>query len=209
MPEGTQTATETNGASASGAETQTTAPTGERGESASYIQLTREDLNRQLAEARKTAEREARESQEIKDLKKKAARADELEAEKLSESERLAKAAKDAQEQRDSALAAARNAMLKGEFTTVALGKGIPADRINAAFRLADLTGVEVDFAAGSVTGIDKAVDALVKAEPYLVGTAKTAPDTNTNGSGQGISREQQVAQALAELNKRSGGDIP
>lgn len=53
-----------------------------------------------------------------------------------------------------------------------------------AALRLLDLDEVEIDD-DGKVTGLDKAIEALAKSDPYLLKTADAGDGENKNGQGK------------------------
>ncbi|MEC0328687.1 DUF4355 domain-containing protein [Paenibacillus macerans] len=111
-------------------------------------------------------------------------KAEMTEAERLAaELEEARKQAQAAEEAKTSALAAANRRLISAEFTTLAREANIPADRIPAALKLADLAGVTVDE-EGNVVGAKEAVDALVAAHGYLV--EKPAPQPKPIGSPSG-----------------------
>lgn len=96
--------------------------------------------------------------------------------------------------------------------------KGVPADRIEAALKLADLTGVKLE--GGKVTGVDEAIAATLTAHPFLLPSAPPAgtpppatpppaappaapPATGNPGSGPALTLEQINQMSQEEINKR------
>lgn len=89
-----------------------------------------------------------------------------------------------AEAERQKTLASANDRLLRAEFKALAAQKGFanPDD----AYLLAGKTGVEVKD-DGTVTGVAEAVEALLKARPYLAGKAGASVGSGTNpGSGNG-----------------------
>lgn len=108
--------------------------------------------------------------QEAEELRKKA---DMTEAERLeSEKAEALKKAQEAEERGNAKLSAANQRIINAEFKSLARDSNVPADRIAAALKLADLSAVTVDD-DGNPLGIEDAVKALVEANPYLVEIAK------------------------------------
>ncbi|MFD1267573.1 scaffolding protein [Paenibacillus motobuensis] len=149
------------------------------------------------------------------DIKAKLEALEQAEAEreraKLTETERLEaekQAALDAAEaaktERDNALSAANTRLINAEFKALARDANIPADRLAAALKLADLSVVTVDD-EGNVVGADAAVKALIEENPYLV--AQTKPKSIGDGTpipaGEDERRtlEAQLAEARKERN--------
>lgn len=118
-------------------------------------------------------ERLAREREKYKDyedLKKKAAEFDKWQEAQKSDLQKAQEAAKKAQEERDRALATANERLIKAEVKAIAVELGlVDAD---AAYALMDRSGVKVKD-DGSVEGVKAALEALLKAKPYLKGAAK------------------------------------
>lgn len=98
--------------------------------------------------------------------------------------------AKQAAEQRaQQAEAKAKQALIKSAFVAAAAGANLV--NIEDAFQLADLTAVTVSD-EGQVDGVKEAVEALVKAKPYLVQAGGTQQTTGGNPArGHGQSKEQ------------------
>ncbi|WP_440961263.1 scaffolding protein [Paenibacillus nitricinens] len=141
--------------------------------------FTQADLDRVVAE-RLARDRKGREDYD--DIKTKLTALEQAEAEreaaKLSDTERLEAekaaalaAAESAKAERDRALTTANQRLINAEFKSLAREANVPADRLVAALKLADLSAVTVDD-DGNAVGVKEAVDALILAEPYLANTA-------------------------------------
>lgn len=122
----------------------------------------------------------------------------------MSDAERLesekAEALKKAQESEERSTAretAANQRIINAEFKALARDNNVPADRIAAALKLADLSGVTVDD-EGNPQGIEDAVKALVDANPYLVEVAKPKP-IGGGGGGSDPLPDKTKTQLLAE----------
>lgn len=203
----------------------TAAPGGESGVTATIttpaspaaISMSREELDRQLAEARRAGERTAKETDEIKQLRASAKRLQEIEEASKSETEKLTERAAKAEALATERASRYQGALKAAAFKLLARDKGIPADRLDDAYRLADLAAIEVDESTDAVKGMDVAVDALIAARPWLKddaavtanGTRPAAPNLNAGGQAQpNPTREQRVAQATQELTRRYGSDF-
>ncbi len=160
--------------------------------------FSQEEVNSFLAaERRKWAE-----SEELKGLRAKARRADELEAAQLTESEKLTRRATEAEARASELEARYRDAAIRARFATSALAAGIPAERIDAAYKLADLGGVSLGE-DGNVTGVDEAVQALpewlrVSAAP----ATRPAPDISAGAGGHGTAAIDPAARE-ADIRRR------
>ncbi|WP_151737237.1 scaffolding protein [Paenibacillus tengchongensis] len=123
----------------------------------------------------------------------------EREAAKLTETERL-QAEKDAAEKKAqeaegkgaAALAAANQRLINAEFKVLAREKNVPAERLAAALKLADLTGASVDD-EGNVAGVKEAVEALIAENAYLVAEVKPG-SRQVGGDTNGGSRRVDVS---------------
>lgn len=172
------------------------------------VAMTREELDRQLADARRSGERSARDSDETKALRAKAKRLDDLEEQNKTEAEKLAADRDRHKSEADGLRNKYRAALIRSAFTTKALEAGIPADRIDHAYRLADTSGVTVDEDTDAVRGIADALKAVpdwVKAaEPVGTGGRRLAPNINhtggVNGQGAGMTREAAIEQEKQRL---------
>lgn len=96
---------------------------------------------------------------------------------------------------------AANQRLISAEFRTLAREANVPADRIAAALKLADLSEANVDD-EGNVSGVKEAVEALVSANPYLVAQAQPNPIGNPAPSGEG-KRDKTKEQALADMAEK------
>lgn len=140
------------------------------------------------------------------------AEADRKKAE-LTEAERLAaeleearKQAQAAAEARESEKTSANDRIIKAEFKTLARDANIPADRLAAALKLADLSTVTVDD-EGNVVGAGDAVTALIEANPYLVAQVTPKPIGGSAGGGDPLpdKTKEQLLEAAAEKARKSG----
>lgn len=151
------------------------------------------------------------------DIKAKLAALEQAEEERkkaeMTEAERLAaeleearKKAQEAEEAKNTALSSANQRLINAEFKTLAREANIPADRLDAALKLADLSAVTFDE-AGNVVGAKEAVDALIAANGYLAEKAQPKPigsPSGGNGDPQDKTKEQTLAEA-AEKARKSG----
>lgn len=133
------------------------------------------------------------------------------------------KAAKDADEQKKSDLEKEKEARAKAERDAATakeranqtliraefkiLAKEAGAVNPDSAFKLADLAEVAVDD-DGNVTGVDEAVKALQKSDPYLFGKAQGGPVGNPSNPGGGNPAPEeslglQLGKARAEQAKK------
>jgi hypothetical protein len=192
----------------------TTNATGPGGQSGAPVKATPEKVlftpeqqaavNAAIAAERRETERRVRESDELKQLRQKAAAFDAEQDTKKTVEERLTAERDEAKARAEQTAQRYRVALIRSSFTTAAMGAGVPPDRIDAAFKLADLSAVEVDEEADKVKGITKAIESLpewIKAAPYSGPAA--IPQTPRGGS-QTLTREQQIEQER-ELMRSSG----
>jgi hypothetical protein len=75
------------------------------------------------------------------------------------------------------------------------------------AFRLADLTALTVNE-DGTVTGVEDALKALVKAKPHLVKTTTTTPPPDVNAQNRGRTATPTTDELVA-AKLRSGNYVP
>ncbi|MMZ45476.1 hypothetical protein D1872_70740 [compost metagenome] len=133
---------------------------------------------------------------------------EEREKEKMSVTERLEaekaaalKAAEDARTERDQALTAANQRLIKAEFRTMARELNIRPDALDDAYVLADLSTASVE-GDGSIIGVEDVVKALIASKPFLVEQPKKEPLTIGGPSGgnpydkETRTLEQQLAEA-------------
>ncbi|KOS02504.1 scaffolding protein [Paenibacillus polymyxa] len=133
---------------------------------------------------------------------------EEREKEKMSVTERLEaektaalKAAEDARVERDKALTAANQRLIKAEFRTLARELNVRPDAIDDAYVLADLSTASVGD-DGSINGVEDVVNALIASKPFLVEQPKKEPLTIGGPSGgnpydkETRTLEQQLAEA-------------
>jgi membrane-associated HD superfamily phosphohydrolase len=156
---------------------------------------------RRTIEAQRATERELK--AKLKELEPLAAKARELEDAQKSELERAQAKAEAAERKAADAEAKARQALVRSAVM-VELGKQGAANPARI-YALVDQAGLEIDD-DGTVTGADKAVEKLLKDEPYLVaqqqstnGTAtRTVPGT-PKPSGA-ATKEQEVDQVYRQM---------
>ncbi|WP_348623014.1 scaffolding protein [Paenibacillus peoriae] len=133
---------------------------------------------------------------------------EEREKEKMSVTERLEaektaalKAAEDARIERDQALTAANQRLIKAEFRTMARELNIRPDALDDAYVLADLSSASVGE-DGSINGVEDVVKALIENKPFLVEQPKKEPLPIGGPSGgnpydkETRTLEQQLAEA-------------
>lgn len=153
-------------------------------------------------------ERLAREKEKTKDyddLKKKAAAHDKAEAEKLSEVERLTKEKGEAESRSAQAIATANARLILAEVKLVSATAGIPADKLDAAVKLADLSGVKVAD-DGTITGAKEALEACLKAYPFLKAPAGAVGSGGGNPGGDKLEPGALGRKMAAERNKTGFG---
>ncbi|AWB45282.1 scaffolding protein [Paenibacillus sp. CAA11] len=129
----------------------------------------------------------------------------------LTETERLQaeleearKKAQEAEEAKNGALTAANQRLINAEFRALAREHKIPADRVAAALKLADLSGATVGD-DGNPQGVEDAIKALVEANPYLVETAPDKPKPIGGPSGgTATSADKTKEQLLAEAANKA-----
>lgn len=192
---------------------------GEGGEKPAKIEFTPEqqaELDRivadRLARERKKAEKFA----DYDDIKTKLTALEQAELDrekaKLSDTERLeaekAEALKKAQEAEERSTAretAANQRIINAEFRTLAREANVPADRLAAAVKLADLSVVTVDD-EGNAVGVKDAVEALVAAHAYLVEKTQAKPLGSASGGDNVPDKtKEQMLKEAAEKARKSG----
>lgn len=160
----------------------TTAAGGQTGETANGATFTPDQqalLNRLLADERRSAERKIKDSDDYKQAVAAAKKLAELEAAQKSAEERLTAERDQYKTQAEQLSARYRDVLIRSHFTALAAAKGVPPDRLDAAYKLADLAAVEVDE-DGTVKGVEKAVESLPK---WLSEPARPpVPDINSGG---------------------------
>ncbi|MFK4304355.1 multidrug efflux pump subunit AcrA (membrane-fusion protein) [Paenibacillus sp. RC254] len=120
-----------------------------------------------------------------------------LEAEKAE----ALRAAETARAERDQALTAANQRLIKAEFRTLARELNVRPDAIDDAYVLADLSTASVGD-DGSINGVKDVVNALIASKPFLVEQPKKEPLPIGGPSGgnpydkETRTLEQQLAEA-------------
>jgi hypothetical protein len=122
---------------------------------------------------------------ELKKLEDEKAAAEKADLEKKGEFEKLSK---QTQAELDTAKQRIADMEKLSRITNAAVAKGI--QDVDAASKLIDMSGVKVD-ADGNYTGIDEAVEALVKARPYLVDNSRSVGTPSNPGVNPAINGKQ------------------
>ncbi|OMD07817.1 phage scaffolding protein [Paenibacillus odorifer] len=161
-----------------------------------------------LARERKKAEKFA----DYDELKTKLTALEQAEAERakadLTEAERLTAdleaariKAQEAEERGAAAITTANKRLINAEFKALAREKNVPADRLAAALKLADLSSAAVDN-EGNTVGVKEAVEALIAAEPYLVAETKPKPIGGGGGGNPDEDERKTLEAQLSEARK-------
>lgn len=154
-----------------------------------------DDVKTKLAEFTKADEERKKAEMDIQDRLK-------LEKE---EAEKLAKEKEDFANQ---ALEKANARLVKAEFRLIAKELGVRADALEDAFVLTDKTSIKVDD-EGTVEGVKEAVEALIKAKPFLAEPVKKEPKQIGNASNPPADGTQKTSEQLlkeaADKAKRTG----
>ncbi|MNV17754.1 hypothetical protein D3C71_1085510 [compost metagenome] len=125
--------------------------------------------------------------------------AERLEAEKAE----ALKAAEDAKAERDKALTAANQRLIKAEFRAIARELNIRTDALDDAYVLADLSVVKVDD-DGNIDGVKDVVEALLTNKPFLADQPKPQPKPIGGASGGGEPADKTKEQLLAEAAEKA-----
>lgn len=161
-----------------------------------------------LARERKKAEKFA----DYDELKTKLTALEQAEAERakadLTEAERLTAdleaariKAQEAEERGAAAITTANKRLINAEFKALAREMNVPADRLAAALKLADLGAASVDD-EGNPVGVKEAVEALIAAEPYLVAETKPKPIGGGGGGNPDEDERRTLEAQLSEARK-------
>jgi hypothetical protein len=143
---------------------------------------TLEQANAELAAARAALKAANNESaQRRKKLEEYEAAENKRKEAELTETQRLQKQLADAQAESARVLTQANERIIQSAFMAEAAKQG--ATHPGDAYALADRSAVTID-AAGNVTGVDKAVEAVVKAGRLPVKAATQPPDINASNQG-------------------------
>ncbi|OMD27492.1 phage scaffolding protein [Paenibacillus odorifer] len=175
--------------------------------------FTQADLDRIVAD-RLARDRKGREDYD--DIKTKLTALEQAEADRakaeMTAAERLeaekAEALKKAQEAEDRSTAretAANQRIINAEFKSLAREANVPADRLSAALKLADLSAVTVDD-EGNAVGVKEAVEALVSAHGYLVEKTQPKPLGGRSG-GEDVpdKTKEQLLKEAADKARKTG----
>jgi serine/threonine protein kinase HipA of HipAB toxin-antitoxin module len=135
---------------------------------------------------------------DVEELRAKAARLEELEASQLTELERLQKRAAEAEAARDAALQRAQATAVRAEVITAATQAGALDPEVVMALLPEGSVTVADD---GTVTGVQDAVKALLKAKPYLAATPAAPVGTADGGPRGSAAPAQLTREQLARLS--------
>ena len=135
--------------------------------------FSQDEVNRIQAQTRREVRGQFTDYQQLKD---RAAKADELEQANLTEAERLAQRANDAEKAVAAANIKLADALISSEVKVKAVQLGIIDP--DAAYLLMDKANVQYDAEKG-VIGIDEALTQLLDDKPYLKGSLNRAPNLN------------------------------
>ena len=135
-----------------------------------------ESVNRMMANIRRE---ERGKFSDYDQLKARAAKADELEQAQLSEQEKLAQRATDAERQASEAATKIADVSISADVQVKAVQMGVVDPQ--AAYLLMDRSSVTYDPATG-VNGVDEALTRLLEEKPYLRGNSPRTPNINPEG---------------------------
>lgn len=167
------------------------------------------ELNRVIADR---VDRERKKFADYDELKTKLTALEQAEAERakadLTEAERLTAdleaariKAQEAEERGAAAITTANKRLINAEFKALAREMNVPADRLAAALKLADLGAASVDD-EGNPVGVKEAVEALIAAEPYLVAETKPKPIGGGGGGNPDEDERRTLEAQLSEARK-------
>lgn len=130
------------------------------------------------------------------------AKADLTEAERLTADLEAARIrAQEAEDRGAAAITSANKRLIDAEFRALAREKNVPAGRLAAALKLADLGAASVDD-EGNPVGVKEAVEALIAAEPYLVAETKPKPIGGGGGGNPDEDERKTLEAQLSEARK-------
>lgn len=116
--------------------------------------------------------------------------------------EREKEAREKAEKERDKAIETANARIAKTEFKIAAQAAGVPADRLEAAVKLADLSELVPDEKTGEIPAdlIQKVVNDTLQANPFLKET-KAPPSVGGGGSNPGGGGGEPSIEELGKLS--------
>lgn len=135
---------------------------------------------------------------------------EEREKEKMSVTERLEaekaaalEAAEEARAERDKALTAADQRLIKAEFRAIARELNVRVDALDDALKLADLSAAKVDD-DGNPQGVEDAVKELIEAKPFLIEQGTPKPREIGGPSGGQDRPDKTKEQLLSEAAEKA-----
>lgn len=157
--------------------------------------FSQDEVNRFLAQERRTHAEKYADYDQLKDAAVKWA---EYQAAQKSEAEKTQELLTKLQQERDAALALANERLMRAAFIAAAAKAGVqyPED----VYALADRTAVQVDK-QGHVAGVDEAVEAVVKAGrvPLLVAQQQKASAVKLDGGAGSAARSAEKTTAATD----------
>lgn len=116
--------------------------------------------------------------------------------------EREKEAREKAEKEKEEAIAMANARIARTEFKIAAQAAGVPADRLEAAVKLADLSELVPDEKTGEIPAdlIQKVVNDTLQANPFLKET-KTPPNVGGGGSNPGGGGGEPSIEELGKLS--------
>lgn len=134
--------------------------------------FSQDDVNRLIDERLK---REREKYADYTDLKAKAAKWQEHEDAQKSELEKLQAQIADWQNRATQAEQRRQSAILRSSVMAEAAKQGVPADRIEAAYKLLDATQLSVGE-SDTIPGLEEAIKAMLEVNPFLLATGTPKP---------------------------------
>jgi hypothetical protein len=173
------------------------------------VEMTQDELDMLI---QKRVDRVQKKYSDYDDLKSKLSQFEKAEQDRkkaeMNEIDRLKLEKEEAEKTAIDNLSKANARLIKSEFKLVAKELGIRADALEDAFKLADLSSVQVDD-DGAVEGVKGVVDALIQAKPYLAEQVKKEPKTiggSSNPTPDSTAKTaEQLLKEAAEKAKRTG----
>lgn len=115
-----------------------------------------------------------------------------------AEKEEYANKAKEFETKAEEALRKANERLMRAEFKVIAKEAGVHPEALEDAFKLADLSGVEIDD-EGNVIGLDDAIKALKESKKYLFANRQVGADPSP---GAGAPRRDSHADLRQQIKE-------